>query len=1113
MIRRHVGIILCILFPLAACTSHQLRYSAQNDIPLDQLINYLPAIDSVESTLIFNAILGYGQDGIIKICQQLSSEDHIPSSQAHWALHGLAIHVTGKGRETQREIYISGLIKALDIDLPVNQRTFILNQMQISGGPESVSTLITYIDDPDLYEPAIQALTTVGNKKAGEALLKTLPTVNGKQKVAIIQALGVMQYEPAGEDILPLLSDSDSSIENIGAFALSNIGYKPASLPLKSMVEKDHRYVSFYLDLAENLAQKGDSETCLAICEEILDNNNENDLDDDQIRVLSIFVKYHPDVALDRLFKMISVNDKKIRIAALNLLANYDHSQFVPRLISLAKESFPEVQSEIIKMFGKHKNKSALPFIRESLKSSSSEVRITALLALCEIQDEQVIPEIIVVLQDSLAENESKQIESCLKTMADSSVTGYLMEYFYDVPTSSKIVLLTFLGDRNKSAYLSYFVESLKSSDPELRMSALRGLEKFGEDKTLDELILFLLKSVNNTEKSAAIRAIASSLNRSTSKEKQITTVSEYYNNATVDEKMLLFDVFKAVGGNQLLKITVGEMQSKDKNIREAAIRTLSEWPDTGALDILIDTGNNVREERFRIIALRGALRILRENPMGDQRALLYYQDILKVAARPEEKRQILAGLAEIKTVSSLKLISIFLDDPAVNHEAFLAALTVSSIEPDKKQHLSREEIVISLVESQSDEELREKIKKYSEDNITLPQPPEGFKALFNGRNLDGWKGLVENPVKREQMSEEELRLAQIEADNLMIEHWQVIDGILYFDGEGSHLCTVNDYTDFELYVDWKIEKKGDSGIYLRGTPQVQIWDPAQWPEGSGGLYNNQVHLSKPLQKADNQIGEWNTFHIIMRGENVTVYLNDVLVVDNVVMENFWERSKSIYQTGQIELQSHNTPLYFRNIFIRELESQKSLFKGFLYKGKNLDGWQVIGNSSDSWQVQDNILLTGGKGGGWISTKEEFADFKLELEYRMPEGGNSGVFLRAPHQGDPAYTGLEIQILDDYADVYSDLKKWQYTGSIYGLQAPAKRVSKKAGEWQKMEILCKGPVIKVILNGSEIIDSNLIDFMHLEVNHPGIKRRKGYIGLQNHGTRMEFRNIYLMELK
>lgn len=197
--------------------------------------------------------------------------------------------------------------------------------------------------------------------------------------------------------------------------------------------------------------------------------------------------------------------------------------------------------------------------------------------------------------------------------------------------------------------------------------------------------------------------------------------------------------------------------------------------------------------------------------------------------------------------------------------------------------------------------------------------PPEGFKALFNGKNLDGWKGLVGNPKTRAEMTPEQLAAEQKKADEDMRAHWKVEDGTLVFDGKGQSLCTAKDYGDFELMVDWKILPKGDSGIYLRGSPQVQIWDPVLFNLGSGGLYNNQNNPSKPLLQADNPIGEWNTFRIKMVGDKVTVYLNDKLVVDNVTLENYWERDKPIYKTGQIELQNHGNTLYFKNVYIKEL--------------------------------------------------------------------------------------------------------------------------------------------------------------------------------------------------
>lgn len=198
--------------------------------------------------------------------------------------------------------------------------------------------------------------------------------------------------------------------------------------------------------------------------------------------------------------------------------------------------------------------------------------------------------------------------------------------------------------------------------------------------------------------------------------------------------------------------------------------------------------------------------------------------------------------------------------------------------------------------------------------------PPPGFGALFNGRDLAGWKGLpagpLQSPAARAKAAPEQLAKAQKEADENMRAHWKVADGALVFDGKGRSLCTAKDYGNFELFVDWKILPKGDSGIYIRGTPQIQIWEVKI---GSGGLYNNKKNPSKPLKAADKPVGQWNSFRIKMVGAKVSVWLNGQLVVDNVVLENYWEPGKPIYPTGQIELQNHGNTLWFKNIYIREL--------------------------------------------------------------------------------------------------------------------------------------------------------------------------------------------------
>ena len=209
-----------------------------------------------------------------------------------------------------------------------------------------------------------------------------------------------------------------------------------------------------------------------------------------------------------------------------------------------------------------------------------------------------------------------------------------------------------------------------------------------------------------------------------------------------------------------------------------------------------------------------------------------------------------------------------------------------------------------------------------------LNTPPEGFTALFNGKDLTGWRGLVTIKDRRTKSPEEVARMQEA-ADKSMHEHWKVAEGVLVFDGKGQSLCSAKEYGNFELYVDWKIEKGGDSGIYLRGSPQVQIWD-TEWADyfkhgaekGSGSLWNNKNNPRFPDAKADKPVGEWNTFHIKMVGEKVTVTLNGTKVVDNVTMENLWEPGKPIYDKGPIELQNHGNTLYFRNIYVKELRAE-----------------------------------------------------------------------------------------------------------------------------------------------------------------------------------------------
>lgn len=509
--------------------------------------------------------------------------------------------------------------------------------------------------------------------------------------------------------------------------------------------------------------------------------------------------------------------------------------------------------------------------------------------------------------------------------------------------------------------------------------------------------------------------------------------------------------------------------------------------------------------------------------------------EAMDIASTPARKATILKKMGDTGTLQAMVLAGNYLNstDPAVQQAAvnviYNTALARKDLYGPVVTDLLEKAVAVSTNPDQ-----RYQVEEANKHIAAMPKEG-GFVSMFNGKDFAGWKGLVENPVKRAQMSAQELAAKQKVADEAMRRDWQVADGLLSFVGDGyDNICTEKQYGDFEMYVDWRLDPNGkepDAGIYLRGTPQVQIWDTSRRnvgaQVGSGGLYNNKVNESKPSHVADNKLGHWNTFFIRMVGDRVSVWLNGEQVVDNVIMENYWDRSQPIPAIDQIELQAHGSRVDYRNLYINELprtepyklsaEEQKEGFK-VLFDGTNMHEW--IGNTRDYVSNDGMISLVPHEGsyGGNLYTKDEYKDFVFRFEFKLTPGANNGLGIRTPTEGDAAYVGMELQILDNDAPIYKNLEPYQYHGSVYGV-IPAKRGAlKPVGEWNYQEVIAKGNHIKVILNGEVIVDGDIAKesdngkatMDHKQ--HPGLLNEKGHIGFLGHGSEVHFRNIRIKEL-
>lgn len=407
--------------------------------------------------------------------------------------------------------------------------------------------------------------------------------------------------------------------------------------------------------------------------------------------------------------------------------------------------------------------------------------------------------------------------------------------------------------------------------------------------------------------------------------------------------------------------------------------------------------------------------------------------------------------------------------------------------------------------------------------------PPKGFTAIFNGNDLSGWHGLKHfNPY---QLNTEAGKKRLEEDQKTFKEHWTVENGELVNDGHGAYATTDKEYEDYELLIEYKTVAKADSGIYLKATPQVQIWDSTKeggkWKlgadKGSGGLWNNSKGApgKDPLVLADKPFGQWNKFRIIQIGARTTVYLNDKLVVDHAILENYWNRKLPLMRKGPIQLQTHGGEIRWRNIFIREIPTEeanailaKKNSEGFtsIFNGENLEGWA---GPIMNYQAKDGVLMCKKGKGGTIYTKESYGDFVARLEFKLPPGGNNGLAIRYPGKGNTAYGGMcELQVLDNTAKRYSKLDKRQYHGSAYGMAPAVRGYLRPTGEWNFQEVTVKGSTIKVELNGNVILNTDLSKITEYMANspHPGKDRKEGHFGFAGHSDPVEFRHIQIKRM-
>jgi len=1127
--KKYLSILTAILLATGALMAQLPQGRTSATIIADALAQ-LPADNQTQYNRTMTDLVSTGEQGLLDLIGRMNPPGNRSNEALDYAISGWTNFVAND--DAKRALAANAFGKALNQSLDNEVKAFVIRQLGQIGTDNNVETLSAFLKDSHLSAPAVQALASIGSEKANQAIVAALSgNAPDAVKFNIVNALTQTGYSQAEPALLSTLSQNPSAeLSNALLTALGSLGSRNALIPLKNAAQKvnysyqlNNNATASYLSLLKRLTHT-DVKLVEKEANGLLNFAIKQNRSDLKVAAAGLLLAI-PSTDKNKLLNS-ALKDGDIAYLArlLNAYPFNNDRKAVERIMKeLSPKASAEKQTAIIYWLGDKKVANTANMLANFATSGNKMVQKAAISSLAKIGNEQAMLVLAGLLKSQDDETVLLAKDALSTYKGDISYT--LASVFNESGDVGKKAILQLIANRKMESQYNLVYNQMFTGNENVKTEAANTLQYVSTDKNLPDLFTLLEQS-----DAANVPALQQAVNAALSylpANEQMKLVSDRMNKSV--NKHLYYTALANSGSQKAMEMITKAYNTETGANKNAAFDALTNWKSFNSIYPMLDIARNSKNKNELSKVTDAIVATINKSNETGAIKYLYLREVMQFAQTEKQKNDILRLLGNTGQYQAMLFVAPYMDNVALSENAALAAMNIATNNPAFAGVVTTGILqkVSKTLKNPDAGYQRESIRKYLDEN---PQDG-GFVSIFNGKNLDGWKGLVENPIKRAKMTPKELAAAQVKADAAAKTGWVIENGELLFTGKGDNLCTNKQYGDFEMLVDWKLYPgpEPDAGIYLRGTPQVQIWDTARVnvgaQVGSGGLYNNQQNPSKPLKVADQKVGEWNTFRIKMIGERVSVWLNDELVTDNVVLENYWNRSQPIFPTEQIELQAHGSKVAYRDIFIKEIERPEPFQlpadekkEGFrvLFDGTNLNEW--TGNKKDYVVESGNIVLYPSQNfGGNLYTKEQFDNFIFRFEFMLTPGANNGLGIRAPLEGDAAYGGMELQILDNDAPVYKNLQIYQYHGSVYGV-IPAKRgYLKPVGEWNYQEVIADGDRIKVILNGTTILDGNIREASKNGTidkrDHPGLLNKTGHIGFLGHGSLVKFRNIRIKPLK
>ncbi len=720
---------LCLVF-----STFMMSYSfAVDRAALKKLVDQLPAENAQIEQEIMAGLTKLGTEGIQSLCGELVPPGSGDDTGIRYALHGLAMYVNRPGSENLRSEYAKTLCTQLNTISDKEVKAFLIRQLQLTGKSESVDTLVQFLNDAQLCEPATQALLRIGGNNVGPALSKALAGADEKNRITLIQALGQMQVSSAAPNIRPFVSDNDRNLRLTAIRALANMGDKQAVVLLKKPMADAGGYekaqiTAFYLLLAERLGQAGDTTSCLNICRELLAKTDV--VNNIPCEALALLVETGKSSALDDLIKALKSQNYYLQCQAIALADKIPGPNATQRWTAVLKEVNPDLRTKIVTMLGKRNDKAALPAIIQTLNDSELAVRIAAIDTVAKLGGDQAIAPLIRLAMDTQDKKELEAGVLAMMHLKGAVILERIAQALDTMKPTVRSACLEGMAMRPEPLAFDIILKRTQDDDRNVRVNAWRVLGRMAPVEKLPVLVDTLMRCDSNSEQTAAGQAVVAVAGALDNTDKIAEMLLARLSGANDDQTRMLLTALGQLGGQKALDELIRQTTSSNDKARDAAVRALAKWSDASGIPALLKIVQQDSNLTYRVLAFRQCLTLLGETKANAQKVSAY-STLLNSAPRPDEKKLALTALAEMPSIETLKLAAGCLDDTALQTEAVRVIVAIACPSEKNQQGLTGPETVAILKKALSKTD-DAKVQEAINQHLTLINLPANGNVALN---------------------------------------------------------------------------------------------------------------------------------------------------------------------------------------------------------------------------------------------------------------------------------------------------------------------------------------------------------------------------------------------